>query len=708
MAKTKLNPDQFPLITPDSSWTVPAELPDLRRIGEIALDTENKDDGLAQGRGPGWVYGAGHVAGVGVSWRQGKELKRIYVPIRHPETANFDKANVAQWVKDITQKNRVVLMNGPYDIGWLEQDLGVPVPPVIDDIGCMAVMIDETRRPIGGFPQPYSLDAICNWLGVEGKDETLLKDAANAYGFNASEVKANLWRMPARYVGPYGEQDPVSTLECAEKMRPMIAAQDLGEAYQLEMDLIPLVHAMRKRGIRVDLDAAERYRDQLFERRDAAFEQLRRRLGGRAPTMDDIGTASWLQRVFSQENVDFNMKGEGEDRKASFGKEWMRQGYVGRYVEGKVGHWLPQLIAEAKQCHVAADKFLQTFILDYAHRGRIHASINQFKSEDGGTRTHRFSYADPALQQMPSRPEIFLRDWTLTADIAKMIRSCFLPEIGEKWFSPDYSQQEYRLIVHYAALTGCTRAEEAVAKYQRDPNTDFHNMVVDMTGLIRQRAKDVNFAKSYGAGLYKFMDMTGMDEETAKNTIDTYDGEMPFVKELMTKAAKLASRRGYIVMLDGARMHFNEWEVSWLEKDDRERGWREGWDMLPCDAETARLRVAGDAPRPYRADADSTHPWTGKRLKRAFTHKAGNGLIQGGAARMGKRAMRDMWREGYVPLMQMHDEFPNSVGREKDGKRIAEIMRHAFKGRVPFRVDEEYGCNWGDAKHEWKKAKFAK
>lgn len=704
MKRSKLNPDQFPLITPDTDWKVPGELPDLTRVGEIALDTETRDDGLAQGRGPGWVYGAGHVAGVGVAWRNGAEIRRIYVPVTHPDTNNFPKENVARWVKAITRKNRVILMNGPYDIGWLNADMDVPVPPLVDDIGCMAVMIDETRRPIGGFPKPYALDAICNWLGVEGKDESLLREAGEAYGFAPGDIKANMWRMPARFVGPYGEQDPVATMMCADRMWPSLLDQGLVAAYELEMRLIPMVHAMRKRGIRIDLEAAERFRDQLFARRDAAFEQLRSRLGGRAPTMEDIGQNTWLQRVFGQENVEFNVQGD----KASFGKEWMRQGYVGRYEEGRQGHWLPQLIAEAKQCHVAASKFLQGMLLDFSHRGRIHASINQFKSEDGGTRTHRFSYSDPALQQAPNRGEQFLRSWSLTLEIAQMFRGCMLPEQGEKWFSPDYSQQEYRLIVHYASVLGCSRADEAVAKYVNDPNTDFHNMVVDMTGLMRQQAKDTNFAKSYGAGIKKFADMIGQSEEKATEIMNQYDGEMPFVKELMTRAANAASRRGYIVMLDGARMHFNEWEPSWLSNDERQRGWREGWDMLPCPQDEASLRTSGRAARPYRAGADSVHPWKGKRLKRAFTRKAGNGLIQGGAARMTKKAMADVWDAGFTPLLQMHDELPLSVGREADGKSVAQIMREAFVGRVPFRVDEEYGCNWADAKHEWKKARAAK
>jgi DNA polymerase I-like protein with 3'-5' exonuclease and polymerase domains len=399
--RTKLNPDQIPLIVPDSSWTIPTELPDLTKVGILGLDTETKDDGLAGGRGPGWVYGAGHICGVGVAWREGAELRKLYVPVRHPDTSNFPKDNVARWVKDIVKDNQVVFQNAPYDIGWLNADMGVPVPEGrIHDVGCMAVLIDESVRPTSGYPKAYSLDAICNRLGVQEKSEDLLMEAGNVYGFAKNEVKANLYRIPARYVGPYGEQDPASTLECYERQLPELAEQGLLAAYQLEMDLIPMVHAMRKRGIRIDLEHVETSISKLLERRNAVLKRLTGMLGGRLITMDDIRSSKWLWSTFSNQGVEYNDEGG----KASFGKEWMRQGYVGRYVPGKVGHWLPQLIAEAKQCHEAADKFLQGFLLDFAHRGRIHASINQFKNEDGGTRTHRFSITDPPLQQMPSVP----------------------------------------------------------------------------------------------------------------------------------------------------------------------------------------------------------------------------------------------------------------------------------------------------------------
>lgn len=1013
-----LNPDQMPLIVPDSDWSKPSELPDLRKIGTIALDTENKDDGLAQGRGPGWALGAGHVCGVGVAWRTGTEIQRIYVPVSHPDTDCFPREQVSRWLKDITKTNRVVFQNAPYDVGWMSTDLGVPVPGTIDDIGCQAVMINESHRPVQGFNKPYSLDAICHRLGVPLKDEALLREAANVYGIKDSEVKANLWRMPARYVGPYGQQDPASTLAAWELQQPELVEQNLEDAYRLEMDLIPMVHEMRRRGIRLDVEGAHRAAELLELRRDQKLKELRDRIKGPALSMNEIRNQKWIVQTFTNEGVEFNEK----DGKASFEKDWMRQGYVGRYESGRQGHWLPQIIAEIKQCHDAADKFIRGFLIDYAHRGRIHASINQFKSEDGGTRTHRFSYSDPPLQQMPSRPEKFLEEWVLTGEIAKEIRGLFLPERGEKWFSPDYchdakteilteqgwvkftelgsekvaqwhqdsglidfveplskyvgperermmtrvkskrvdfmvtedhrclfqdpiteeyhvirggdvthrvlrdmvvpqrtqlvdvcdapvsdalirlivamqadasdrlmwgsptwnfklrkerkqvrlrqllgdlrisfrstsndtgwmgfqfddrpefrewlghdktfrmdvllrlsqrqreifleelmlwdgsrsgtggvytstnkqnvevvaalatmsgrgsqmkkwknrvgkkpcwsahvmnrefktrvrggtsvmrrryygrvycvtvptgfivtrrnglvtvggqSQQEYRLIVHYAAVLGCTKAEEAVEKYRRDPNTDFHNLVVEMTGLSRRHAKDVNFAKAYGAGVKKFALMTGMSLEDAESTMGQYDGEMPFVKQLMQRCERAAQKRGYIVMIDGARMHFNFWEPAWLSREERQRGWNDGWEMGECDHETAKRRVAGDVPRPYRAGLNDEHPWRKKTLKRAFTHKAGNALIQGSAARQGKRAMRDMWREGYCPLMQMHDEFPVSVAKEKDGQRIADIMREAIPLRVPMRVDEEFGATWGDAKHTFKKAKRA-
>ncbi len=690
MARQKLNPDQIPLLTPDSDWVTPKELPDLRRIGEIGLDTETRDDGLASGRGPDWAFGAGYVAGVGAAWREGNTFRKIYVPVRHPDTECFPRDQVARWVTDITRNNRVVFQNAGYDIGWLKTDMDVEAPRSIDDVGCMAVMIDENRRG----DRPYSLDSLAEWRGVPGKDTAALREAAVVYGVAAKDAVANIWRLPARYAGPYGEQDPLTTLMLAHDMRPELARQGLMTPYETEMRLVPMVHEMRRRGIRLDLDRIERLRDTLAARSENVLAELGRRLHCTVG-MDDIRSNSWLVNKFSQENAPFNKK-RNEDtggETASFEKDWMRAS----------PHWLPRMVAEAKQCREAADKFCQGYLLDYAHNGRVHASINQFRTDDGGTRSHRFSYAAPPLQQMPSRPDP-VEGWDVTWEIAREIRSAFLPEPGTLWFSPDYSQQEYRLIVHYAEKLRCTRAGEAADKYRSDPKTDFHNLVVELTGLTRRRAKDVNFAKAFGAGVAKFAAMTGMSLEEARSTMEQYDTEMPFVKELGKECGKKAQHCGFIRMIDGARSHFDQWESAWLEKEERERGWSEGWPMMPCSREEAVLRQTGECPRAYRAEDGSDHPWRGKRLRRAETHKAMNRLIQGSAARQMKLSMATCYEEGYLPMLQMHDELSFSLTDERVGERIAEIMRTSVETNVPMLVDAEWGPNWGEAKHTYAEA----
>jgi DNA polymerase I-like protein with 3'-5' exonuclease and polymerase domains len=676
--KQALNPDQIPLITPSSDWVRPAELPTLRGVEEFAADTENKDEGLAAGVGPGWVNGAGYVAGVGISWREGSKLKKIYVPVRHPDTENFDKDQVGRWFTDISRKRRVVFFNAGYDIGWMQTDLKVPPPPTIDDASCAAFMIDENHEDL-------SLDGVCAWRGVPGKDLTALRETAVIYGVPAAKAVANIWRFPARYAAAYGSQDPESTLLAMEDMRPELARQGLLRAYDVEMRLVPLIHAMRRKGIRVDIDRATRLRDGLRERSLNVLSKLGERLGlRRAATLEEVRSRDTLIQWFTTENVPYHMEmREDETETAAFTKNWMR----------RAEHWLPRMVAEAKQCHEFADKFVQSFLLDFASGGRIHASINQWKYETdeksrAGTRSHRLSYSDPPLQQAPSRGEPF-DGWELTGEIAVEYRSCFLPEEGELWFSPDYSQQEYRHIVNDAATKKCDKADEAVELYRNDPKTDFHQLVVNWTGLGRRHAKDCNFAKAFGAGIPKFATMISKPLEEAATIMGTYDTELPFVSQLNKLCARLAEKRGYIVMYDGARSHFDQWESKWLPKEEWKRGRDEGWAMWPCDFEEAQERASTEG-----------HPWKGRQLRRAYTHKAMNRRIQGNAARQMKAAMVTCYEEGHTPLLQMHDELSFSLLDPVAGSRIEEIMRTVYECRVPFLVDAEWGPTWGEAKHD--------
>ena len=86
----------------------------------------------------------------------------------------------------------------------------------------------------------------------------------------------------------------------------------------------------------------------------------------------------------------------------------------------------------------------------------------------------------------------------------------------------------------------------------------------------------------------------------------------------------------------------------------------------------------------------------GPGIKRAYTYKALNKLIQGSAADMTKKAMLDLYNEGIIPHIQVHDELDISVKDDKEAKQIVQIMEATVDLEVPNKVDYESGNNWGD------------
>ena len=252
-------------------------------------------------------------------------------------------------------------------------------------------------------------------------------------------------------------------------------------------------------------------------------------------------------------------------------------------------------------------------------------------------------YSNPPLQQMPSRDE----------ELAPLIRGVFLPEDGERWAKTDASQQEFRFIVHYAAAQGLQKADEAAEHYRNDPDADFHDWLPNGPGSRGTSAKGINFAKAFGAGVRKFAEMIGMPENEARAIYDRYDRELPFVQQLSKRCQSTAARQGYLELYDGARRHWDTWEAP-------EIAWAKGTG--PCSHEEAERRVA-----------DPDHPWYRRHVRRAETYKAMNALIQGSAAQHTKLWMRACWREGIVPLLQMHDELDCSVSSREQAELVAQL-----------------------------------
>ncbi len=616
---------QTPLFTPETEWVIPDELKDLRGAKEIAIDLETNDPRLKE-LGSGNVTGRGHIAGVAVA----VEGWSGYYPIHHEQGGNMDKKLVLKWLQDILnqQDTTFVFHNAMYDVCWL-RSTGLTIKGHIVDTMIAASLIDENRLS-------YRLDILSKHYTGLGKDEKILLEAAKEYGVDA---KADMWRLPPMFVGQYAERDAESTLKLWQRLKVELYNQELMDIFNLETRLFPCLVDMRFKGVKVDLEKAQNIKLNLIKREETLIKKIKDLTGVEV----EIMAARSIAKAFDKLKLPYDRTTKSKE--PSFTKNFLQNH----------PHELPQAIAEARELNKAHTTFIDS-ITKHAVNGRIHADINQIRSDAGGTVTGRFSMSNPNLQQIPARhPEL-----------GPMIRSIFIPEEKCKWGSFDYSQQEPRILVHYAKLQNLTGVDEIVDAYNQG-DADFHQVVADMAGIERKQAKTINLGLMYGMGKNKLMAELGLMKESAEKLIRQYHSKAPFVKQLMDNVSRKANDRGKIRTLLGRACHFDLWQPVQFGV------------FKPLPLEQARKEY--DEP-----------------LKRAFTYKALNKLIQGSAADMTKKSMVSLYENGIIPHIQIHDEVDISVESAKKAEDIIKIMEEAVELQVPNKVDYESGNNWGEIK----------
>ena len=615
---------QIPLFAPETEWVQPEELKDLSHYSEIAIDLETNDPELTT-LGSGNVVGRGHIAGVAVA----VEGWSGYYPIQH-EQGNMDKGLVMSWLKDVLKQENTTFIfhNAMYDVCWL-RSYGLEIKGKIVDTMIAASLINENRLS-------YRLDSLAKEYCGLGKDEKILQAAAKEYGL---DPKKDMWRLPAMYVGQYAERDAESTLKLWQRLQMELYAQELMDIFNLETRLFPCLVDMRFKGVRVDLDKADQIKKNLQNREAKIINRIKDLSGIQV----EIMAARSIAKAFDKLNLPYDRTEKSKE--PSFTKNFL----------ATHPHELPKLIAEAREINKAHSTFIDS-ITKHAVKGRIHADINQIRSDDGGTVTGRFSMSNPNLQQIPARhPEL-----------GPMIRSIFIPEENTKWGTFDYSQQEPRILVHYAKLQNLNGVDEIVDAYKQG-DADFHQVVADMAGIERKQAKTINLGLMYGMGKNKLMAELGLMKDSAEKLIQQYHKRAPFVKALMDNVSRKANDRGKIRTLLGRACHFELWQPVQFGV------------YKPLPLEQARKEY--DEP-----------------LKRAFTYKALNRLIQGSAADMTKKSMVSLYENGILPHIQIHDEVDISVESDKKAEEIIQIMESAIQLEVPNKVDYEKGNNWGDIK----------
>jgi len=617
-------PLQQPLFSPDSDWTPPENLPDLSTASEICIDLETHDPNIKE-KGAGWARNDGTVVGFAVATKDWSG----YLPIAHRSGGNLDKTLVLNWMKKITSGNAsIVCHNASYDIGWMRRE-GIEIKNKIIDTMVAAPLIDENRFS-------YALNALGREYLQEKKDERLLRDAAEAWSVDA---KGGLHELPPMFVGPYAEQDAVLTLKLWEWQKAEMTKQDLWSIFDLESSLTPLLIEMRWRGVRVDLEKAETLSKKFRAKEEDALHRIKSLCGDEV----EVWANASIQKAFDTLGLEYNRTELGSP---SFQQSWLEAH----------PHEMPRLIVQARKMNKARTTFIDGMIMGNQVNGRIHAELHPLRSDNGGTVTGRFSYSNPNLQQVPARDP----------EIGTAIRSLFIPEEGCQWGAFDYSQQEPRIVVHYADMMGLRGAEEAVQAFQHE-DADFHQIVADMAGIERKQAKNINLGLFYSMGVTKLSESLGLTLEEGKELFAQYHDRVPFVKELSERAVQRASKQGSIRTLLGRRCRFDKWE--------------------PAQFGTRKIM-----------DHKTAYTEYGNAIKRAFTHKAMNKLIQGSAADMTKMAMKMLYDEGIVPHIQVHDELDFSVSSDAEISKIKDIMEHCVEMRVPIKVDIDLGPNWGEAK----------
>lgn len=667
---------QLPLLVPESGWKPPriADLPqDWNVAGRIGFDVETRDEELKK-MGIGVRRPGCYMVGFSVTLEHGPSF---YVPLRHDGGDNVEDVGQAlAYLRHQMANYRGVVVgaNVQYDLDYAAEEGGwFSQASHIRDVQIADPLIYELH-------QSYSLQNIAERLGLPGKNQSLLEEAARCYGV---DPKGGLWRLPARFVGPYAEEDTALPLRILRLQERRIDALDLWDIYNLESQVTPVLVKMRRRGVLVDFDHLMKMENWSLQEEKIALDLVERETGYQVG-VGNVWKAEAMAEPLKRMGIEVPVTTQGAD---SIDKDFL----------SGIDHVVAKALARARKVNKLRTTFAQS-VRRYMVNGRIHCTFNQIAVDDGtgggmkGARYGRLSCVDPNLQQQPSRDE-FAQDW----------RRTYVPESGQLWCSNDYSQQEPRWTTHFAAVypfeeVWVQEAANAAAQvYIDDPNADNHDT---MTRIVygdefvatadkktykkaRGNCKIIYLGLCYGEGGAKLCDDLGLPTrwtvgsriegrwvqeyfdhevearsrqaetggrawraagEEGQRILDQFNAKAPFIGKLAKAASAIADAKGEVKTILGRKLHF-----------------------------------------PQTA---SGYEWT---------HKALNRVIQGSSADQTKRALVEIDRAGHFIQLQVHDEIACSVEDESEGRAIAEIMRNCVPAKVPFKVDTECGSSWGDS-----------
>lgn len=580
----------------------------------MAIDIETNDPHLKDW-GPGAIRKDGYIVGIGV---YSPEFQGFFRP---------DDSVIKELLKNTDTK---IFHNGVYDLDWIMNGYGLEVNGRCEDTMTRETLLDS-------YAFSYSLDACCQRRGVQGKNKADTIDAWYAENVSRKgKAIENLDKIPFSVVGRYCLQDCKATYELFMAQQPLLEKEGLLNANDIECRLYPLLMDMRKNGFRVNMSELFRLGDQFQEEYDNGMRELERTYGFEEGTLS-LNASNDLYKIWKQEGLPIEYTATGNP---SFAAAVLDD--CPHPVAAKIKHLKGLIKTQA---------FFNSWV-DLAQDSHLYPSFYPAKRDDGGTVTGRWSSQNPNLQQVPAREDKH----------GKEIRSLFIPEEGCYLGAFDYKQIEYRVFTHFASGEG---AEDAQRQFRENPDTDYHQMTIDLMDWNdlgkegRHLAKNLNFGSIYGLGPKSFAtkfkqnllhNHPERDPDNlfpvAQSLMNEYFRKVPFVKPTCNKIMNTGERRGYVRTLSGRRQR------------------------MPLDH---------------------------------GSYKLVNYLIQGSAADILKKGIVDAWDKGVFKVLklhaQVHDEIVFSIPKTKEGyeacKVLYECMSKAYKLKIPLGVDTEIGNDWG-------------
>ena len=644
--------------------------------------------------------------------------KASYIPLNHISSiygtrienqANLDLVK-EQMKRCIDNKIKFIYHNGKFDLNILQTFLGYPMNcPYWDTlVASYLITNDENQRSLKDQYSKY-----CSHLENKEKIETLshFNDLFEGLRFDYVPIESG-------YI--YAARDAFMTYKLYEHQKEFFDKPENADVFKLfietEVPLIEVTAAMTRTGVAIDMDLANKLKEEYTEKIEKLTNDVYEQIDLYKDEIIKYRMIHYNTKL--QDPINFNSNDQLAillyDIIGAINTDKEKPRGVGEDALKKIDLPLTNAILEYR----SVNKLLSTYIEAIPKKiepydGRLHAQFNQ-----NGADTGRFSSSDPNLQNIPT---------------SAGIRCMFKASEGMYMVGADFSQQEPRILAHLcgdenminAYKTGkdlySTMASLAFKVPYEDCREFREDGSVNKEGKKRRsHIKGIVLGLMYGRGDASVAENLGITIDEAKNLSNSLFEAFPKMKEYIEASKVKAKEIGYTTTLWGRRRYLKH-----IQKDKYEFKYGinrpTNFDPLFDSNDDIDNEVPKNIKDYYTEQMEKTN-FVGRRkieqeaLKEGIiiTDNSGylaeserqvvNGIVQGSAADMTKRAMVALYNNqelkdlGFRLLMSVHDENIGECPRENI-KKVRELLSNIMikandRCSVPMKCDAEVSEFW--------------